>query len=769
LPNNPSQYVSPYLYPSSPSHAPNSLAVDPNLRDTIWNNQEIVKLQYQKNFSSNAYLRLYGYTYYSDWLQTGPVCAYLNYNCIVSPDYELSSHTRGGSLSFADQLSPKHLLTVEANYTTATSTRDNNTQMFNSGGSRSLAAILVSSANPLSGVCYSNAAPGPGGALAPANCSRSDAAYLKWSCLADPGCVNTAQSGLSGLTCGGAPCAYLVAENSLYATYNTVVPRFSSYSIQNQWRPSDRWLFNFGLREDIFQFNGADTGANDPARQFWFNAFNLDNCVASDGFTLVPATTPGTCPAGTSPAKLTNASAQTFTYNVLQPRFSGTYTMSPSTVLRFSAGKYVEPPNTAYEQYNTSQEDLADFLGTRFYKYGFTTPGHEVRPPTSENFDFSWEQALKGGWSFKLTPFYRKTKDQIQNFFLDQATGFISGLNVGRQTSEGVEFQLQKGDFNANGLSGLLSLTYTHSYINYDTLSNGSSVVSQINSDIQTYNAYTSFCASHAGDARCGSTTSGVAAAPCYDSSGNPAACSASTIANPYWNAPVRGLLDPNASYAVYDIFPGGIGGSASSFTIPYAATMVLNYKHDRLAITPSLQFLAGNRYGSPETTPGIDPAAGCTGLSGSVTGDPRYPFGAPGGAPYDAVSCNAVLTIPNPYTGNFDQPGAFVNPSQLMMNLQISYDVSPKVTLVGTFANIVNRCFGGTSAAWTVNDSNVCSYGINNSAGIVMPVGNVYNPGATIQPFVQYPYERYLGPVNVDGFSTKQPFNFYLEGRIKM
>jgi hypothetical protein len=49
------------------------------------------------------------------------------------------------------------------------------------------------------------------------------------------------------------------------------------------------------------------------------------------------------------------------------------------------------------------------------------------------------------------------------------------------------------------------------------------------------------------------------------------------------------------------------------------------------------------------------------------------------------------------------------------------------------------------------------------------MPVGNVYNPGATIQPFVQYPYERYLGPVNVDGFSTKQPFNFYLEGRIKM
>jgi hypothetical protein len=44
-----------------------------------------------------------------------------------------------------------------------------------------------------------------------------------------------------------------------------------------------------------------------------------------------------------------------------------------------------------------------------------------------------------------------------------------------------------------------------------------------------------------------------------------------------------------------------------------------------------------------------------------------------------------------------------------------------------------------------------------------------VYNPGATIQPFLQFPYEPTLGPVNVDGFSQKQPFNFYLEGRIKL
>lgn len=778
LPANYSSLVQNYYYPASPPHAWNATPVNPSQRDAIFNNQEIVKLQYQKNFGSSAYLRLYGYTYYSDWLQTGPVCAYLNYNCFVSPDYELSSHTRGVSATFADQLSAQHLLTIEGNYTTANSIRDNNTQMFNVFSSRSLGAILVNSNDPYSGLCY-NAAD----TSAPVACSRGAASYLSWACMqstSNPFCdtsTYTAPAAVGGLTCGSGPCAYLVAENSLYATYNQVQPKFTAFSIQDQWRPSSRWLFNIGVRSDQFRFEGANTNGG-PARQFWFNAFNLDNCVASDGFTLVSATSPGSCPSRTTPAKLANASGQTFTYNIVQPRLSGTYTASPSTVFRFSAGSYVEPPSTAYEQYDTLQEDLADYLGSHFYKFGFTTPGHEVRPPISYNYDLSWEQQFRGGWSFKLTPFYRKTKDQIQNFFLDQATGFVSGLNVGRQTSEGVEFQLNKGDFNANGLSALLSLTYTHSYINYDTLPNGTTIVSQINNDIMTYNAYTSYCASHGSDARCGggttptdpNTGAAVVAAPCYDNSGVPAACSSTTTANPYWNAPVRPLLSPTADYATYDIFPGGIGGSASSFAVPYAATLVLNYKHDKFAITPSFQFLAGNRYGSPETTPGIDPNAGGCATNPTAVDPGRYPYGGPsGGAGFDAMNCNATITIPNPYTGNFDQPGAFVNPAQFLMNLQLSYDVSPNVTLVGTLANIVNTCFGGSKEAWTVNDSNVCSYGINNSAGIVEPVGNVFNPGATIQPFVKYPYELSLSPVNVDSFSTKMPFNFFLEARVKM
>ena len=135
-------------------------------------------------------------------------------------------------------------------------------------------------------------------------------------------------------------------------------------------------------------------------------------------------------------------------------------------MLRFSYGKYTQAPNTAYEQYNLLQQDLASYDATNFWPIGFTTTTHAIRPPTSNNYDFSWEHQ-SGDMSFKLTPFLRQTKDQIQNFFLNQKTNFVSGLNVGKQTSDGVEFELTKGDFNHNGLSGLFSLTFTRSLIKY--------------------------------------------------------------------------------------------------------------------------------------------------------------------------------------------------------------------------------------------------------------------------------------------------------------
>ena len=88
-----------YYFPSSTESHRRPFQPIPKRGDTIWNNQEIVKLQYTKNFGSSAFLRVYGYTYYSDWLQNGPQTTYADFAGCCSPDYELSSHTRGGSSS----------------------------------------------------------------------------------------------------------------------------------------------------------------------------------------------------------------------------------------------------------------------------------------------------------------------------------------------------------------------------------------------------------------------------------------------------------------------------------------------------------------------------------------------------------------------------------------------------------------------------------------------------------------------------------------------
>ena len=760
---NASSLVSNYLFPNSPAHPAGNGVIPYDARDTIFNNQEIVKLQYQKNFGSDAYLRLYGYTYYSDWLQNGPQSSYSNFIGPVSPDYELSSHTRGVSATLAKQLNAQHLLTLQGSYTTANSTRDNNTQMFNAGGKRSRGIVLVNANNPLSGVCYDPT----GTTQVTCDPALNQAGFVKWSKLQAGAVPNP--STLAG-NCGGT-CGWLVAENSLYATYNTVVPKFASYSINDQWRPMDKLLLNVGVRLDNYTFDGSSTNANDPARSFWFNSFNNEKCVQASTGRLFDKTTdlgvpiPTTCSSitanggGFAAPNLQNVSGQVLSYNEFQPRLSGTYTINPDSVIRFSVGKYAEPPNAAFEQYNSLQENLPAVLGA-FVPFGFTTPGHTIRPATSINTDLSFEHRLKGtDWSFKLTPFLRKTKDQIQQFFHDQKSGFVSGLNVGRQTSSGVEFQVNKGDFSRNGLSGSLAFTYTHSQIDYDTLSNGNTVVSGINGDIDAFNKL----------------TKAGGGSPCYVAGAATTNCAQpGAFANPYYNTPLQGHVSPNG-LPTYDLLPGPVGASADAFGAPYFATLVLNYKHDRFAITPSVQLQAGARYGSPEANMGIDPAS-CSALAGSNSGnDPRYNLsgsgwgGINGVAGYDATSCTNQIAIPNVLSKHFDGMGEFVQPTQLVANLQISYEASPKVTLVGTFANLLNTCFGGSKTPWNINNNgNVCSYGLV-YGGLVNPVGNVFNPGTPIQGSIAYPYQAALGAVNVDGNSTKTPFNFYIDARIKI
>jgi hypothetical protein len=285
--------VVPYGYPSEPTGFLNDTFTGNNIpygqAPSYSNGQEIWKLQYQHNIGTQSYLRLYGYSFYSWWFIHDPMAAW-NLDFGLAPDYELWTHTRGASINYVNQLSPKNLLNFEGTYSTASTVRDNNTQMFNLlSGARGDMAQLVSAANPMSGICYNVANPG-----VPASClkaSRNAAGPLGGNYLAfgnltcGANCLGSAGNffgpgvGIpapSGTACGG-PCAWLVSENGPYATFNTVSPRFWGISVQDTWKPNDRLSLNFGLRDDIYQFGYTPTGTG--TRPYWFNAWNAVSCV----------------------------------------------------------------------------------------------------------------------------------------------------------------------------------------------------------------------------------------------------------------------------------------------------------------------------------------------------------------------------------------------------------------------------------------------------------------------------------------------------------
>jgi hypothetical protein len=229
-------------------------------------------------------------------------------------------------------------------------------------------------------------------------------------------------------------------------------------------------------------------------------------------------------------------------------------------------------------------------------------------------------------------------------------------------------------------------------------------------------------------------------------------------VANPYWNAPVQGLLEPNGNYPTFDTFPAGIGSATAAYGTPYTATLLLQYKRGRLAVTPAMQFFAGQRYGVPATTDGVAPDT-CTGpVLGSTVNDPRYNFGAAGGSAYAYENCGFLTGgIPDKYTGKFDTLGAFADPMVFQLHLQLAYDLSNRVSLVVNLANVINDCFGGTKTGFTVKGA--CSYTyVGNGYGA--DVGNTYDPGHPIQPYVNTPYDPLFGT---------NPFGIFVSARVKI
>ncbi|HLJ82982.1 MAG TPA: TonB-dependent receptor, partial [Candidatus Eremiobacteraceae bacterium] len=731
LPASATSRIVPYAFPDC------SLVCQPgiNAADGQQVGQSIEKLQYQHNFGSTAYLRVYGYSFYSWWYNHGAVGTAFPFVLNQNPMYDLDTHTRGVSATFADQLNDKNLFSVDASVVHATSTRYNNST-YNTGPGSTLSE-LVSSANPLNGLCYNLA-----NTAVPVSCEPGGGASR--TTFGAPLPTTPAPAGFE----------YLVVENGNHGFLNQVVPTFTSFDINDDLQASEHLKFSLGLRLDNYQFLGSNTQG--LARTFWFNAWNQVACVSTaPGSTpfFNPAGPGAACPAGTKVATMVNTPSDN-KYNETEPRVAFTYSTTPNDVFRGEYAVSAQPANAAYQQYNTAQQNLPNAIAPSFYQYGFNSPSHVIPPQVAYNTDVSWEHHFNGSdVSFKLTPYLRKTKDESQNIVISFATNFASGLPIGNSTDTGVEFALTKGDFNANGFSGMLSYTHENNVTRYSPLPNGNgSLLSSINNAIKQYNGYTSACAAAPTRPICGATATGAAAAPCYTAGGAPdPGCAAGDIANPYWNAPPRGLFDLYGTYPTEQLggfFPNAnIFGSIPTGVIPNYFTAVLNFRHGKLDLTPTAVFTEGNAYGSPLVAAGIAPDLGffCSNgqsptLTGSTTGDPRYPYGAAGGSPFNATCFAPLGGVPDPVTHNFDSFGTFRNPSNINLGMQISYDVSPHATAQFQLINVYNRCFGGASEPWTKGaGEHICGYvGGGNGFGYG---ANFYNPNSTIDPGERFPY----------------------------
>ncbi len=736
-----------YAFTNSPGGRVLGAPVDFNRQDGETNQFAIVKAQYQHNIADKGYVRLYGYSLYSDRIDNGIVGLFQNFAGAFPQDYTITAHTRGVVLNSGYQLSPEHLLNFNVGYTTSNADRYNN--LTAATLSEQPVAYLLSSANPTAG-CYAfptrpAGAPIPvaGTALPQVACGSAAQYRLPGVGSAGPlvprGTISPIVGTESGYTCGGAACQYYAINDGRIASNNTVKPKFLNMAIADTWKPNAKLSIDASLRMDTFSYVMQDTDT--LGNQLFVNDFNALNCIS--GTTITTRARGAACPAGASPATLSAQSTDLTYADILQPRLGATYATDPYNVFRASYGRFVQPSQTSAVQATNIQSAAPS---AQFYSnFGFTSYARAVEPEISYNTDFSWEHQFRGSdLSSRLTPFYRKTQNEFATILVDPKTNFVATVNGQNRTASGFELAVNKGDFSRNGFSGQLSYTYTYAYNKYKVFPTGGSFVTGINTAIQQYNGFT-----HAGGG-----------APCYTTGGTAdPACTAGSIANPYYNAQPQGLLDPNGKYFPYNQAPGYGSGTSTSYLIPHVASLVVQYKRDRLRVTPSIQFEAGSRYGSPVSVGGIDPSS-CTAALGAAATDPRYAgTGVTAGSGYDASSCAGIINIPDPYTGKFDAIGQFVQPNLVNANLQVSYDFSRNVTLQVTAANIYSQCFGGSNVPWASAGRFGCGY----TAGL--STGNFYNPGDSIQPGFQYPYVPVFGS-SLQALSQQaaSPFQLFME-----
>ncbi|HXW50943.1 MAG TPA: TonB-dependent receptor, partial [Candidatus Acidoferrales bacterium] len=691
--------ISNVLFPNSPQDRAPFTQLPIDEREGSQNGVELEKFQYQHNISDRSFLRFDAYTDYAIWFISGPVSANLPYGGQL-PDYEVNEHKYGGKLDYSNQLSDKNLIELTASYLTA------HLETY-SGQFGTFLDYAEPTSNLVDahGNCYAYVT----GQYADCFPELPPGSYPNPT---SQGCIDPTL-GCTGLIPGTPPAGsaaalngarWLVTEPGPKAQIDTVKPFFSGFSANDQWRPNDKLMFNIGARLDVFDYRLDDLANGYPARAFWYAAYNREYCFVPDSSgpylgLLNPATGVFACNQGGAHTDLVNFSGGTISQQLYQPRIGATYTVNSDLVLRATYGRYARPAATSYQEYNVIQQDSPQFIST-FINMGYNSPIHYLHADTANNYDLSVEKRFHGtDMSLKLTPYYRTTQGQVEFLSLN-AQGVLAGVNAGQQNSYGVELAFNKGSFAADGLALQASFTYLNSTIQYGPQPNGQNVIDLLNAYIKQYNSFT--LAGNPALAGLPCFTPGTSGAP-----GTPAVCGGPNIPNPYFNMPAQPLMDPTARYTTYSQIPAPFN-NANGFATPFESTLVLNYKHQKWAITPSFTFSDGESYGSPLVWPGYNPAT--CGNATAVVGTPTIP-----------QTCEGYLFIPDKYTGQFDTLGAFRQPSRLTANVAISMHVSDRVDATLTGSSLIDHCW---QRGFPWDSASTCIYG-QLASNLLAPAGN--------------------------------------------
>jgi hypothetical protein len=770
--------ISVYNQPGQPSGTGFDAPIPRAQQDSFTNQAGIFKAQFTHPLSQNAFVRVFGYTFFSSWQQEGAVNGYANTADVVSsgdvsPDYQLPTHTTGAELQFADQIGDKNLVQATYNFTSARLTRFNDTGYLSGSASP---ANLVSKDGSGQYHCYDKTT------FAETPCYLTDSRITATQAAAGMAFPTPA----AGTAAALAGAQWITTwDGDADGTFNTVKPSFNAVSLTDHYKPFDKLTVDFGAKFNSFGYSlsNTQTAANDYYTQ------QADKYTCYDPLTdivysapLSPSNPPpaapkfvnGPCPSapvggamhqfvhpdgtvqdGIQSTQLTDVSPKSYEIEDISPRVSFAYDLSNDTVIRASGGRFTEPPITAAVQYNRLAGTAATkLLVPSFIPIGFFSPFHGIPEQSATNFDLSLENRIHGtDLAFKITPYY----GTVQNWSQDQLIGqnFVTHIPVGTETNKGLEFSFTKGNFDRNGLAAQVAYTYVDSGVKFKKLQGiANSQIDNFNLAISAYN----------------SLTKAGGGAPCYDNSGTGVAdptCGPTSILNPYYSKSPQALLDPNGSYTPTSTSYSSTGlsdpSNSGASVYPHTVVALINYKHDRFAITPTLQFQSGQKYGSPQTVYGIDPRV-CTANS-ATSGIASAP--SPLQADYTscfgttALTPSGALFVPEPSTGKFDSVGQYTQPNLLTMNVNVSYELSKGVKLNLLVANAYHDCFGGSSTPWSKAfpaGQTVCAYGVNglyagggyyNGTGINDKAAN----GVAALPVLSQPFAPLSGAAPVNAY----------------